>query len=203
MSITRSRSLAAAIALSLSAGFAVPAAAQTMADSKPATLLISGGLAVPVGGMADVATTGFIGLAGVTYRRLGLPIAARGEVLYHHLGANDDAAYPGRAGFVVTDRIATLGLALSGVLTLSDTDQGQFYAIGGLGVYRQNIKGVSLPGGPGGSAEDNTTRGGYNIGAGFERPLGGANWFVEARLHQMFSGDPRGTILPLTIGLRF
>lgn len=202
MSTSRS-STVAALAVGFLAALAAPAASQTMADAKPATLLVAGGLAIPVGELSDIASTGFIGLAGVTYRRLGLPIAARAEVLYHHLGANEDEAYPTRAGFVMSDRVATLGLAASAVLTLSDTERGQFYAVGGFGVYRQNVKGVSAPGGPGGSVEDNTTRGGFNVGAGFERPLGGANWFLEARLHQMFSGTPRGSVLPVTIGIRF
>lgn len=192
----------AGLALAASMLIGTPVAAQTMADTKPATLFAAGGLALPVGDLADIANTGFIGMGGVTYRRLGLPLAARAEVLYHRLGVDERAAFPGRAGFTVTDRVATLGLATSLVLTLSDTDRGQFYAIGGLGVYRQNVQGVG-PGGVGGEVEENTTRGGFNLGAGFERPLGNANWFVEARLHQMFSGNPNGSVIPLTIGVRF
>ncbi len=199
---TRRSSSVAALAVGLVAALTAPAAAQTMADSKPATLLVAGGIAIPVGELSDIASTGFIGLAGVAYRRSGLPVAARAEVLYHRLGVDDNAVFPGRPLYTVANRVATLGLAASLVLTLSDTEQGQFYAIGGLGVYRQNVQGEGIAG-TGGTTENNTTRGGFNIGAGFERPLGGANWFLEARLHQMFSGTPRGSVLPLTIGLRF
>lgn len=202
MPIMTVRTLTAVAALVAVAGIASPASAQTMADTKPATLMVAGGLALPVGDLSNIANTGFIGLGGVTYRRLGLPLAARAEVLYHRLGADEGSAFPGRPLFTVTNRVATLGLATSLVLTVSDTDRGQFYGIGGLGVYRQNVQGVAL-GGAGGTTEENTTRGGFNVGAGFERPLGNANWFVEARLHQMFSGNPNGSVIPLTIGVRF
>ncbi len=205
MPCIRPHSLAAALALAAVSGAWSPAAGQMTEDAPRTRVLVAAGLAVPLGDFGDIASTGFIALAGLSHERPGLPIIGRAEVLYQSLGGNEAAVVPGRPGFTVSDRITTIGAVASGLVTLRDTERGQFYVIGGLGLYRQNIKGTGLPGTSGttGTADESSTRAGFNIGGGLEGPIGPVNWYVEARLHRMFSGDPMSSVLPITAGIRF
>ena len=202
--MTLSRRLLAASAALVAA--AAPAAAQDIAGVRAFTLGVRGGASVPIGDLAETgeeggnATTGFNVAGMLTFAPPALPVALRVEVGYDRFGTDLDLDVFGPdaenvdANWSVVSGTANAVLGLGGVGVRP-------YLIGGVGVYRYELK-VSGDDGEGGTvsfAFDDTDIG-VNGGLGLRFGLGALNTFVEARVHHIFAEEAL-QFVPISVGL--
>lgn len=205
--MTLSRRLLAASAALVAA--AAPAAAQDIAGVRAFTLGVRGGASIPVGDLAEKgleggnATTGFNVAGMVTFASPALPVALRVEVGYDRFGTDVD---PGDFGPDVEDVDATWSVisgTANAVLGLGGVGGVGVrpYLIGGVGVYRYELKvsgdigdGVTI------SAGGNDTDVGVNGGLGLRFGLGSLSTFVEARIHHVFAEEAL-QFVPISVGL--
>jgi len=117
-----------------------------------------------------------------------------------------------------TDGLATvLGIPVNGFLRLHDPGESGFYLLGGAGIYNRRleleepatipvIRGDAWAGvQPGTLPASNlsTTRGGFDIGLGWEMPQGTGHFFVEVRYHRIFTRGLPTEFVPVVVGTRF
>jgi hypothetical protein len=182
------RLLAGAAALALAS---VPAAAQ-MVPVNPFSFGVSGGAAIPTGGLGDRYNTGYSVDGIINVRVPTLPVSFRGEVGLTQFGAK------------ASDNVALR--SISGVANLvlpfapGPTAVVRPYLIGGVGAYglRQRTTGS------GATFETRTdTRLGLNGGVGLEIPLTGISVFGEARYTSVFADGENTSWVPVRVGIRF
>lgn len=142
---------------------------------------LGGGVTIPMGNTADLYDTGFHGAAAIGYRALDSKVVFKLHASLHRL--NQDA---------FTDAHANIFAAfVRADYDLSPT----MYAIGGVGVVRNEnqivVSGVRFTNT---NSDPAMTAG---LGLNF-----GKNLFAEGRLMYGF-GDPKSTLIPITVGLRF
>lgn len=158
---------------------AVPTIASAQGGSFETTL--GGGATIPLGTSADLYETGFHGAASVGYRPLDSKMVFKLHASLHRL--NQDA---------FTDAHANIFAAFA----RADYDISPMaYVIGGVGIVRNENQAVIS-----GVRFTNT-----NSDPAMTAGLGirfGKNLFAEGRLMYGF-GDPKSTLIPVTLGLRF
>jgi hypothetical protein len=147
------------------------------------------GVAIPGGTLRDVVAEGVTAKAGVWMRAPRVPVGITAEAMYTHLrgdqrGARDGALQVGAMLFNITSRRHEGRLDPYGTL--------------GAGWYLFN------------NPERRFLEGhapGVNVGVGEVIALGDRDYFVEVRLHAMYTSTPTGrawkTFLPLMLGMRF
>lgn len=158
------------------------AEAQQVANTRPVSIGLAGGISLPMGDFGDAFKSGYIITGSVGFRPSAVPFGIRGEVGYqsHDLDGPDASLTTlyGTANAVFNFS----GGAASGIAP---------YFIAGLGIYNF------------GGDFDGTTDFGINAGAGMDFALSGFNTFVEARYHHVFTEDEATTFIPITFGIRF
>ena len=181
----RIRTHLGALALVLVSALAAPAAGQASGPgSVPVGNLytpifgVTGGVAIPIGDLADDHAAGFLLGGLVEYGVTGQPYALRGELSFQR--------FPLKSSRVVGDDINLWSLGSTIVYKLQQSSMNTFLA-GGIAIYNGTHLG---------------TRPGFNAGTGIEIPLTGFSATGEARLHVMLADKPIIT-LPLTVGVRF
>jgi hypothetical protein len=172
--------------LATMAALAVFSSASFAQSSKPVSVGIAGGAAIPVGDLADDYNTGFNGTVFLNFNSVGTPLGIRIDGMYNKLGDRDDR-FPPIPNVVITSANANLVYALPGTGIRP-------YLIGGGGIYglKQDVSGAS-------TKSDFGVNGG--IGASF--PLSGFNTFIEARLHHVFTDNYSTQFIPVTFGISF
>ncbi len=175
------------VALALSAVAAIPTAAHAQLST---SILVSGGLSVPVSDLRDGVNSGYNVNVGVAFGAPIVPVGARIE------GGFSSFDFKGGNG---TTRIAS-GTA-NAVLSLGPTSAAP-YLIGGLGIYNRRL---DIPTGfPSGTSS--RTVAGVNAGGGIRFPLGSISTFLEARYHLMLGNDnelTRYQYIPISFGVQF
>jgi hypothetical protein len=142
---------------------------------------ISGGLAVPVSDLDDVAEPGYNVAAALHFGGTHVPFGARieGSLNGFSLDEADDDA-----------RI--LNLTLNAVANFGQRPSSP-YLIGGLGLYNSKVANL-----------DSKSTVGINLGGGLRFPIGDLTTFFEARYHFMF-GDRADfanfQFIPITFGV--
>ena len=182
MHIRRTLRLAAA-AVALTAGAATAAHAQS-----PIKLGIAGGVALPVGDLADTREAGYNGTVTLAFNAPLIPVGLRVDGMFNRLNAKDDllAAAPDLDISSVNANIT---------YTLLPLPIARLYLIGGAGYYSTEFRDTNFE-----------TQGklGYNGGAGVRFGTGGAQLFVEARYHRVnLDDDAKLDFVPVTIGFLF
>jgi hypothetical protein len=169
------------LALSASALFSGTSSAQS---TKPVSLGISGGVAIPVSDLANDYSTGYNGTISLGFNSYGSPLGFRIDGMYNSMSAKDFVALP---DIKIMSANANLVYALPGVGVRP-------YLIGGAGIYglKSDINGATT-----------LTKLGLNGGIGVSFPLTGFNTFVEARLHHVFSDNVATQFVPVTFGISF
>ena len=157
----------------------VPTLASAQGGSFETTL--GGGVTIPLGTSADLYQTGFHGAAAIGYRPLNSKVAYGLHASLHRL--NQDA---------FTDAHANIFAAFA----RADYDVSPtMYVVGGVGIVRNEnqalISGVRFT--------NTNSDPAMTAGLGFRF---GKNLFAEGRLMYGF-GDPKSTLIPITVGLRF
>jgi hypothetical protein len=177
-----------------------------------------GGATFPVGDYNDVAATGFHAGVFVDFGRRFGPAGLRADLMYHGFGdKNLISTSDNTTEFTISNKYSLISGTLNFVLGIPLEESAiRPYAIGGVGGYyvRNSPKCVGfdcelLPG--------DETKFGLNGGGGIEFGMGGANVFLEARYHHIFSarvvdcigesgcGDAAAKLVPVSLGvtLRF
>lgn len=116
------------------------------------------------------------------------------------------------------DGVATiLGIPVNAFIRLHGATSSGFYVLGGFGIYNRQLEldapssqpvlvGDSWAGVPAGAMPSevlHTTRGGVNIGLGWEAPRAGGHFFMEVRYHRMFTRGLPTEFVPVLFGTRF
>jgi hypothetical protein len=158
-------------------------------NAQSASILVSGGLSLPVSDLSDIANSGYNVNLGLAFGAPLIPVGARIEAgLSSFQGKNTG----------IDTRIASA--TANAIVNLGPTGAAP-YLIGGLGIYNRHFSGNSLFGVP----SDKTTAG-VNIGGGIRFPLGGISTFLEARYHVMLGKQDEGSnyqFIPISFGVQF
>ncbi len=181
------RLLAVLAAGVLAAG--VLAAGPAALHAQSASLVLSGGLSIPVSDLSNSYNSGYNVAGGVNFGAPIVPVGARIELGYN--------GYDAKGGGGVNARIIS-GTA-NAVLNLGPTSAAP-YLIGGLGIYNRHINTNSVI-----TVADKSVAG-INIGGGIRFPLTGITTFLEARYHAMLGNANDGTnyqYIPITFGIAF
>ena len=163
---------------------ALSASTSSAQSTKPVSLGISAGAAIPVSDLANDYSTGYNGTVSLGFQSYGSPLGFRIDGMYNSLSAKDNISLP---DVKILSANANLVYALPGVGIRP-------YLIGGAGIYgrRSDVNGSNT-----------ITKLGLNGGAGVSFPLSGFNTFVEARLHHVFSDNVATQFIPVTFGISF
>ncbi len=154
-------------------------------STKPVTLGIAAGAAIPVGDFANAYNTGYNGTVALGLSSVGSPLGFRFEGAYNKfLGRSDIGNQPDARIIAGT---ANLVYSLPGVGIRP-------YLIGGGGYY--GLK-VDLPNAA------SVNKFGINGGVGAMFPLSGFNAYVEARIHDVFTNVSSTQFIPVTFGILF
>jgi hypothetical protein len=171
--------------------------------TKPISVGISGGVAVPNGDFASGTSGGFTGV-NTGYNITGsiavalpvLPFEIRGDAAYDGFGTKNGAFANGPSGSYNADaRVFSLTANIVYPFPIP-TPIVRPYIIGGIGDYN-----VRLSPTVGGSVSQSDF--GYNIGAGIKVALVGFNGFIEARYHHANQDRPGVSFTPITVGIMF
>lgn len=165
---------------------AIFSSASMAQSTKPISVGISGGAAIPAGDLADDYNTGFNGTLSIGFRSYGSPIGIRIDGMYNKLSVRDDRIVS-LPDAIITSANANLVYALPGTGIRP-------YLIGGGGVYGTKLD-VS-----GARTESDL---GLNGGIGAAFPLSGFNTFIEARFHHIFTEGGSTQFVPVTFGISF
>ncbi len=166
------------------ASVALFASASSAQSTKPVSLGISVGAAIPISDLANDYKTGYNGTVSLGFNSYGSPLGFRVDGMYNSMSAKDLVDLP---DVKIMSANANLVYALPGVGIRP-------YLIGGGGVYglKSDINGSNT-----------ITKFGLNGGIGASFPLSGFNTFVEARLHHVFSDNVATQFIPVTFGISF
>jgi hypothetical protein len=154
--------------------------------SKPVTIGIAAGAAIPIGDLADVYNTGYNGTVSLGLSSLGTPIGIRFEGMYNKFLGRDDVSRNEPDARVVAGT-ANIVYGLPGVGIRP-------YLIGGAGYYglKPDVPNI-----------ESENKFGLNGGIGAMFPLSGFNTFVEARFHHVFTDVSSTQFIPVTFGILF
>jgi opacity protein-like surface antigen len=167
------------------------AAAQMVAS--PVRFGITGGAAIPVGGLSDFVKSGWTAGALVD---IGLPLVPVGFRLDGTWNQFSDKALAG--GGTGKERIIA-GTA-NIVYALNSLAMTKFYLIGGVGVYNVKAERTDLIIGGGTTT---STKFGVNAGVGVRVQLTGFSTFAEARWHDVITQGNDPKMIPITVGITF
>lgn len=165
-------------------------------DSIPGLGLgLIGGATFPVGNYNDVAATGFHAGGFIDFGRRFGPAGLRADLMYHGFGdKNLVTGEENTTQLTFSNKYSLVSGTLNFVFGMPLEDSPiRPYAIGGLGGYY--VKNSPKCAGTGcgdllNFGDESSTKFGLNGGGGIEFGLGGANAFIEARYHHIFSGTP-------------
>lgn len=173
-----------ALTLAAVAAFAAAASTSSAQSTKPVSLGISAGAAIPVSDFGNDYSTGWNGTVSLGFNSYGSPIGFRVDGMYNSFSAKKGVSLPDA-------RIASANANI--VYALPGTGMRP-YLIGGAGIYSRKYDFAGAP-----TSNDLGLNGG--IGASF--PLSGFNTFVEARLHHVFTDNLAKDFIPVTFGISF
>ena len=165
-------------------------------DSKPISVGVMGGLALPMGDLADGVESGYNITGNIYLRPSASRFMFRGDVGYESFGGKGSNSV---AGFDLNVLSVTGNIILP---LASTTAEGSIrpYVIGGGGLYRSKADGT---GAASGISTDASNDFGIAVGGGLEFRLAGFSTFAEARFVNVFGDGDSSRCIPITFGIRF
>jgi opacity protein-like surface antigen len=161
------------------------------------SILVSGGLSMPVSDLSDQVNSGYNVNVGLNIGAPIVPVGARLEVGYNGFDGKSCCNFSGGTVRIIS------GTA-NAILNLGPTSAAP-YLIGGLGIY--NFHGsTTFNSFTGATTSIDNTKAGVNIGGGLRFPLAGISTFLEARYHVMLGDSFNYTnsqFIPITFGIQF
>jgi hypothetical protein len=173
-----------AFTLATVAALAAVASGASAQSTKPVSLGISAGAAIPISDLGDDFNTGWNVTASLGFNSYASPIGFRVDGMYNSLSPQEGIDLP---DIKISSANANIVYALPG-------SGIRPYLIGGAGIY--GLK-VDVP------HANTTTKLGLNGGIGVAFPLSGFTTFAEARLHHVFSEGTATQFIPVTFGISF
>lgn len=173
----------AALALSTMVGIS------TVQAQSPVTFDLGGGASVPLGDFSDMATTGWQGMAGVSFAPPAMPVGFRVDGMFQQFGTEGDQDVNVRVLSGTANVLFAFPTAATTVL--------RPYLIGGVGVYNSKLTGEDVPA----LLDESETDFGLNAGAGFRFRAGAVGLFVEGRFHSVFTEGSNTNFIPITAGI--
>lgn len=173
---------------------ALVAAPTTLRAQGGASVVVAGGISLPVNELSDEADAGYNIALGLNFGAPYLPVGARLEA-----GLNGFNTKRNTVGLTGDVRIAS-GTA-NAIFNTGPTSSAP-YLIGGLGIYNRRITTIFA----GTTADETRNVAGVNVGGGIRFPLGGLTTFLEARYHLMLGNRNDLTnyqFVPVTFGVQF
>jgi hypothetical protein len=169
----------------------------TALSQKTYAVGFGGGVAIPVGKLADAQKTGYNALATLAIGVAELPLGVRFDAIFDNLPKNNDLATPqsGGASTVNSDLRVTAGLA-NLVFAFPGTN-AKAYVLAGVGFYNSKLDVA------GAKSQNNL---GFNGGFGATFGSGPFAMFLEARYHSVSRSASKGGVyqfVPITLGLLF
>jgi hypothetical protein len=171
------------------AAMAITASTSSAQSTKPVSLGISAGAAIPVSDIGNDYSTGYNGTVSLMFNSPGSPIGFRVDGMYNNMSGQDFTGFP---AIKIMSANANVVYALPGVGIRP-------YLIGGAGVYtvQEDFSGAPTQ-----------NKLGLNGGIGASFPLSGFNTFVEARVHRVLNTTVGPdfdsiTFIPITFGIAF
>ena len=163
-------------------------------STRPISLVISGGLTVPSGDLADFHDPGFHYDASLIVNVPGFPIALRPEFSLTQFKLKEPVLAPNADD--VTNMMAFMG-------NLELPLGGGLYVLAGGGILS-----LSAPGALTGGGEESSKKFTFDAGAGLRFALGSVRGFVEARIgaasyDEGKVGFSKAQFIPVTFGLVF
>lgn len=165
-------------------------------SSRPISLIVSGGMTLPAGDLADFSDAGFHYDASLLLNFPGFPIALRPEFSLTRFKLKDPLVPTPGYSADVTQMIAAMAnieLPLAAGL----------YVLAGGGILS-----LSVPGEATGGVDESSSKFTFDAGAGFRFALGGMRGFLEARVgaasyDEGKFGFSTAQFIPFTFGLVF
>lgn len=156
-------------------------------SSKPVSLGIAAGAAIPVSTLSDSWSTGYNGTVALGLSSVGSPLGLRFEGSYNKFIGRNDNFGNNQPDYRVIDGTANVVYALPGVGITP-------YLIAGGGYYnlKEDLPNLSA-----------VNKFGINGGVGAMFPLSGFNTYVEARVHDVFTDFNSTWFVPVTFGIMF
>jgi hypothetical protein len=184
MSAIRSVVLGAVLLASVGAA---PAVAQG------AKFSVGGGLTLPLSDLGDATSTGFHGLAAVSFVPTGSPVGVQVDGMFQRLGVDDDPVLGEvDANFQIIQGTANAVYKFQ----TSEATRVHPYLIGGVGLYNYKFTGDDV------GDDSSESDFGINAGAGFDFMAGAVGIFVEGRFHNVFAEGDNLNFIPITVGVR-
>jgi hypothetical protein len=149
------------------------------------SIMLAGGVAVPLGNTSNELKTGYNATVGLEVKPPLAPIGVRLEGIFNLLDfKNAPTGSDSR-------RVTAFTLNVTRAMPLPAA-----YVVGGLGVYNSKVIG-SAP------AQNANTDVGFNVGAGLDFSVSQIGTYIEARYHYVPSAGGALTFVPLTFGIKF
>lgn len=171
------------IAIAVSAVAPLGAQTQTVPPAAPtigASGGIGGGIALPIGRLADTHAAGYVLEGLVDFSAADQPYSFRAELIYQRYDKGSSA--PASTGNM---NLTSLGGSL---LARSPRGASSAYLMGGIAVYKATGEG---------------TKPGVNIGAGLDVPLTFFVGMADVRVHFVLTEKKPLVTIPVTLGARF
>lgn len=188
----------AAVALGVAATAPV-AGAQDLGVTRAFRIGVQGGVSMPLGDFADEsmggAETGFNVAGTLGIKPAVLPVGLQFDVAYNRFGVAD-AYFEGEA-----EGVSANWNILSGTVNAVMDLPGAVvrpYLIGGVGMYKYEIKATS----DGASVSFDDTDFGFNVGAGLRFPLGTMRAKIETRYNSILA-EEHLNFMPISFGIEF
>lgn len=165
-------------------------------DSKPISIGVMGGLALPMGDLADGVESGYNITGSIYLRPSSSKLMFRGDIGYESFsgkGSNSIAGYDLNVLSVTGNVVFPLGM---------NSTEGSIrpYIIAGGGLYRSSAEGTGVASGIESDASNDL---GIAVGGGLEFKLAGFSTFAEARFVNVFGDGDSARWIPITFGIRF
>ena len=162
---------------------AVASAQQTVPPAAPtigASGGFGGGIAIPIGRLADTHSAGYSLSGLIDFSAAEQPYSFRMELIYQRYDRKRSAV----AG-IRDMNITSLGASL---LARSPKQASSAFLLGGIAVYRLTDEG---------------TKPGVNVGGGLEVPLTFFVGMADVRIHYVLTEGKPAVTIPITLGARF
>jgi opacity protein-like surface antigen len=153
----------------------------------PVNFGVAAGVAFPTSDLSDITNTGWnvTGMVGINPTMI--PLGIRVDVAYNSFALKDETGLDGNINFTSVTGNLVWSVPTTGVSP---------YLIGGAGLYHVA---ADIPN----FFSDSDNKFGWNLGAGIKLPLSGFDTFLEARYHQVQTGDESVKYIPVTFGIMF
>ena len=153
--------------------------------TKPFSVGVAAGAAVPISDLSNFTNTGYNGTLILGINAPALPFNFRIDAAYNDFGNNDN-----------NGSLHTTSLTGNIVFPLPIAASVHPYLIGGLGLYNTGDSDQR------GNYSSSSTNFGFNAGGGVAIPLSGFNAFIEARYNRISAGQGI-QFVPIVFGVTF